>query len=428
MKNIPHHYRIIIGMVVGVLGGIAMQLSGLDAETISAVNKWVKPVGDIFLRLIFMMVMPLIFCALILGVGELGDVKNLGRIGVRTLIYTVIVSMISVIIGIGMVQLVKPGSGIPEENRVKLIEQYTDKVETIKKNADAGKEKSLTDVIVTMIPKNPMEDMVQAFNPEYKGGGVLAVMFFALMLGIALISLKSPKVDAFKDTIEGFYELIMKVISMAMNIAPFGVGALLFVLISATGWGVMVALGKYVAVVLVALAVHQFVTYPLLLWFFGNMNPVFFFKKISDVMLTAFSTSSSNATLPTALHAANEKLKLPKQISHFVLTVGSTANQNGTALFEGVTVLFLAQCFQIDLSVSQQISVVLSCIIAGIGTAGVPGGSLPVVAIILVSVGVPAEAIGIIIGVDRILDMCRTVLNVTGDLTAAVVISNWEKK
>jgi DAACS family dicarboxylate/amino acid:cation (Na+ or H+) symporter len=181
-------------------------------------------------------------------------------------------------------------------------------------------------------------------------------------------------------------------------------------------------------VVLVALAIHQFVTYPLLLWFMGGMNPMEFFKNISDVMLTAFSTSSSNATLPTAIKAANEKLKLPKKVSHFVLTVGSTANQNGTALFEGVTVLFLAQCFQIDLSVSQQISVVIACIVAGIGTAGVPGGSLPVVAMILVSVGVPAEAIGIIIGVDRILDMCRTVLNVTGDLTAAVVISNWEKK
>lgn len=428
MKNLPIHYRILVGMAVGTLGGIAMQLSGADAETIAAVNKWVKPVGDVFLRLIFMMVMPLIFCALILGVGELGDIKKLGRVGMRTLVYTILVSMISVFIGIGMVQLLKPGTDIPEESRQKLIAQYSEKIETIKQNAGTGSEKSIGEIVVSMIPKNPMEDMVNAFNPEYKGGGVLAVMFFALMLGIALISLQSEKVDAFKNTIEGFYELIMKVISMAMNFAPYGVAALLFVLISSTGWAVMLALGKYMLVVILALGIHQFVTYPLILWFFAKTNPLHFFRNISDVMLTAFSTSSSNATLPTAIKAANEKLKLPKQISHFVLTVGSTANQNGTALFEGVTVLFLAQCFQIDLSFSQQLSVVVSCIIAGIGTAGVPGGSLPVVAIILVSVGVPAEAIGIIIGVDRILDMCRTVLNVTGDLTAAVVISNWEHK
>lgn len=415
-------------MLIGIVAGALVQLAGVDVATISAINKWVKPVGDIFLRLIFMMVMPLIFCALILGVGELGDIKNLGRIGVRTLAYTIVVSMISVMIGIGLVQLVKPGSNIPEESRLQLISQYTDKIETIKNNATVGKEKSFAEVVVNMIPKNPFEDMVNAFNPNYTGGGILSVMFFALMLGIALISINSDKANVFKDTIEGFYELTMKVISMVMNFAPVGVAALLFVLISSTGWAVMLALGKYMMVVLVALSIHQFVTYPLLLWFMGGMNPMEFFKNISDVMLTAFSTSSSNATLPTAIKAANEKLKLPKKVSHFVLTVGSTANQNGTALFEGVTVLFLAQCFQIDLSVSQQISVVIACIVAGIGTAGVPGGSLPVVAMILVSVGVPAEAIGIIIGVDRILDMCRTVLNVTGDLTAAVVISNWEKK
>ncbi|HRG89989.1 MAG TPA: cation:dicarboxylase symporter family transporter, partial [Chitinophagales bacterium] len=162
--------------------------------------------------------------------------------------------------------------------------------------------------------------------------------------------------------------------------------------------------------------------------FGANKSPIEFLKQIDEVMLTAFSTSSSNATLPTAIRAANEKLKLPKRVSNFVLTVGSTANQNGTALFEGITILFLAQCFHVDLSIGQQVMVVVISILAGIGTAGVPGGSLPVLAAILVSLGIPAEAIGIIIGVDRILDMCRTVINVTGDLTAAVVVSAWEKE
>ncbi len=415
-------------MISGIIAGTIVQLFRLDPETVASINQWVKPVGDIFLRLIFMMVIPLIFCALIIGVGEFTDLKNLRRIGIRTLIYTVTVSIISVIIGITMVKMFQPGTGIPEQSREQLISQYADKMKTVAETASQNKERSVPEIIVSLIPKNPFEDMVNAYNPDYRGGGILAVMFFSLMIGIALILVNNEKTTAFKNAIEGFYEVIMKVIGIAMDFAPFGVAALLYVLISTTGWDVMLALGKYVAVVLAALAIHQFGTYSLLLHFLGKKNPVEFFKQIDEVMLTAFSTSSSNATLPTALRAAHDKLKLPKRVSNFVLTVGSTANQNGTALFEGISVLFLAQCFQIDLSLGQQISVVVVCILAGIGTAGVPGGSLPVIAIILVSVGIPAEAIGIIIGVDRILDMCRTVLNVSGDMAAAVIIAEWEKK
>ncbi len=428
MKNIPQHYKILAGMLFGIVAGVLVQLAGVDRETIVAINQWVKPVGDIFLRLIFMMVIPLIFCALIVGTGEFSDLKNLRRIGIRTLIYTIVVSAISVVIGIGMVSVFKPGSGIPEESRQQLISQYADKLKSITETAANTPQRSFAEVLVSIVPRNPLEEMVNAFNPNYKGGGIISVMFFALMIGIALISVKHEKAEAFRNAIEGFYEVIMKVIAMAMGLAPLGVAALLFVLISSTGWDVMLALGKYVLVVIAALALHQFGTYSLLLKFGANKSPIEFFKQIDEVMLTAFSTSSSNATLPTAIRAANEKLKLPKRVSNFVLTVGSTANQNGTALFEGITILFLAQCFHVDLSISQQVMVVVISILAGIGTAGVPGGSLPVLAAILVSLGIPAEAIGIIIGVDRVLDMCRTVINVTGDLTAAVVVSAWEKE
>lgn len=428
MKSIPVHYRILVGMFIGIVLGAVVQLAGVGSETIAAINVWVKPVGDLFLRLIFMMVIPLIFCALIVGTGEFSDLKNLRRIGIRTLVYTVCVSIISVIIGITMVSVFKPGSGIPEESRQKLVSQYADKLKTITETASNTPQRSVTDVIISIVPRNPLEDMVNAFNPAYRGGGIMAVMFFALMIGIALISVKSEKTEAFRNTIEGFFEVIMKIIGMAMELAPFGVASLLFVLISTTGWDVMLALGKYVLVVIAALALHQFGTYSLLLKFLGNKSPLEFFKQTDEVMLTAFSTSSSNATLPTAIKAAHDKLKLPKRVSNFVLTVGSTANQNGTALFEGITILFLAQCFHIELALTQQVMVVVISILAGIGTAGVPGGSLPVLAIILVSLGIPAEAIGIIIGVDRILDMCRTVINVSGDLTAAVVISHWETK
>jgi DAACS family dicarboxylate/amino acid:cation (Na+ or H+) symporter len=218
----------------------------------------------------------------------------------------------------------------------------------------------------------------------------------------------------------------MRLVGMVISLAPYGVAALLFTLTAQLGYEVLLSLGRYVGVVLLALAIHQFVVYSLAVRFLGGMSPLRFFRGIQDAMLTAFSTASSNATLPTALKVAEEELQLPPQVARFVLTIGSTANQNGTALFEGVTVLFLAQFYGVELSLGQQLLVTGVCILGGIGTAGVPAGSLPVIVAILGMVGVPAEGIGMILGVDRLLDMCRTTLNVTGDLAAAVVVSRGE--
>ena len=218
----------------------------------------------------------------------------------------------------------------------------------------------------------------------------------------------------------------MKVIGFGMKLAPFGVCSLLFTLTATTGFSILGAVLGFVVVVLVSLALHQFVTYSLLVKFLGKMSPLFFFRNIREVMITAFSTSSSNATLPTAIRVALVNLKLPRDITNFVLTIGSTANQNGTALYEGITVLFLAQCFGVHLDLSAQVFVVVLSILGGVGTAGIPGGSLPIIVMILLSIGVPGEGIAIVYGVDRILDMCRTVLNVTGDLTAAVYVSRKE--
>jgi DAACS family dicarboxylate/amino acid:cation (Na+ or H+) symporter len=220
----------------------------------------------------------------------------------------------------------------------------------------------------------------------------------------------------------------MKIIGIGMKLAPAGVASLMFCLTATMGFSILAILSKFVLVVLLGLALHLFGTYSVLLRFLGRMSPAFFFRNMRDVMIVAFSTSSSNATLPTTLKTSIEKLKLPRDISRFVLTVGSTANQNGTALYEGVTVLFLAQCFGLHLAFSQQVFVVVLAVLAGIGTAGVPGGSLPAVVMILAGIGLPAESIGIILGVDRLLDMSRTVLNVTGDVTAAVVVSRFEGK
>ncbi|MGH8003517.1 MAG: dicarboxylate/amino acid:cation symporter, partial [Limisphaerales bacterium] len=264
------------------------------------------------------------------------------------------------------------------------------------------------------------------FADNYKGGGVLAVMFFAIFLGIALSLSKSDKVSILIRFLEGVFEVVMTVIRLAMKLAPYAVAALIFSVTARLGFSVLATLGKYVFVVLFGLALHQFGVYSLVVKLLAKVNPLKFFRAIGEVMAIAFSTSSSNATLPDALRVSEEKVGVPREINSFVLTLGSTANQNGTALYEGVTVLFLAQFFGVDLSLGQQITVIFASILAGISTAGVPGGSLPFIVLLLHAVGIPGEGIGIILGVDRILDMCRTVVNVTGDITAAAVIAKSE--
>ena len=254
----------------------------------------------------------------------------------------------------------------------------------------------------------------------------LAVRFFALMLGIGLVLTRSAATDTLLRGIQGLFEVSMTLIGLVIRLAPYAVFCFMFNLAALFGWDLLRSLGAYVGVVVLALAIHLLVVYSLMLKFLGGWSPATFFRGVQGAMVMAFSTASSNATLPVSLRVAEEKLHLPPKISRFVLTVGATANQNGTALFEGVTVLFLAQFFGVDLSLSQQVTVMFVCILGGIGTAGVPAGSLPVVALICGMVGVPPEGIGLILGVDRFLDMCRTTLNVTGDLMLAAVVSTGE--
>ncbi|MFN3353351.1 MAG: dicarboxylate/amino acid:cation symporter, partial [Brevundimonas sp.] len=230
-----------------------------------------------------------------------------------------------------------------------------------------------------------------------------------------------------QETLQGLFEVMMKLINLVIKLAPIAIACLMFNLAALFGWDLLIRLAGYAAVALGAMAIHMFVVYPLAVLVLAGRNPLAFFSGVREPFIVAFTTASSNATLPIALKAAEERLNLPRRIARFVLTVGATANQNGTALFEGVTVLFLAQFFGIELSLTQQIVVMLVCILGGIGTAGVPAGSLPVVALFLVMVGVPAEGIGLVLGVDRFLDMCRTTLNVVGDLVAATVVSRGEK-
>jgi DAACS family dicarboxylate/amino acid:cation (Na+ or H+) symporter len=416
--RLPLHARILLGAVIGaVLGVVAFLVAG-DSPALDAALQYVaRPVGQIFLRLLLMLVLPLLFSALALGVSGLGDLRSLGRIGLRTLAYTVSVSAIAVGIGFLLVNLLRPGDGVSAETRASMLAGAAERASAI---TAAPAPKSGIELLVAIVPDNPLRAAA--------GGDMLGVMFFALFFGIGLSLVRSDGARRLESVVQGLYDVSMRLIHVVIGFAPFGVAALLFSLTAELGWEILGQLARYVGVVLAGLAIHQFVVYAIAVRVLGGMSPLAFYRGIQEAMITAFSTASSNATLPTALRVAEEDLRLPPRVARFVLTLGSTANQNGTALFEGVTILFLAQFYGIELAASHQFLVLLICILAGIGTAGVPGGSIPVIAMVLGMVGVPVEGLGLILGVDRFLDMCRTVLNVSGDLAAAVVVSRGEQE
>jgi Na+/H+-dicarboxylate symporter len=406
--------RILIGFILGLVGGIAVYTFAPGASWVDTVVTYItNPVGQVFLRLLFMLVIPLLVSALVVGIADMGEIRALKKVGIRTLVYTVVVSTIAVAISIAVTNLVQPGAGVdPVEARAMLADGGEGAQGILERSSEA---KVGVDAVIGLIPSNVISAMGD--------NDILAVMFFALFFGIGLLLVNTPRSQTLKHAFEGVFEVSMKLIGLVIQLAPIAVFCFMFNLSAQFGWDLLIKLAAFVAVVLLALGLQMFGIFPLLLTFLAKKNPITFFKETREASVMAFSTSSSNATLPTALRVAETRLKLPPRISRFVLTIGATANQNGTAMFEGVTVLFLAQFFGVDLSLGDQIFVMLVCILAGIGTAGVPGGSLPVIALILGGVGVPPEGIGLILGVDRFLDMCRTVLNVIGDLVAATVVS-----
>ncbi len=410
------HTKMLIGFVLGLGTGLAVHWSGAaHLAWVEWLMQWVtQPVGKIFLRLLFMLVIPLLFSALVVGIAEMGDLRSLGRVGWKTLAFTVCVSSIAVAIGITLVNLFKPGAGVDPAVAQQLLADASENAQKIV--ASSAMQGSGIDLLLNIVPTNVIRAAAD--------NDILAVMFFALMFGIGIVLTRSPLAQKTKDVVEGVFEICMTLIHLVIRLAPYAVACLVFNLAAAFGWDLLTKLAGYVGVALLAMSIHFFIVYSLSVRWLGGMSPIAFFRGSQEAIVMAFSTASSNATLPTALKVADEELKLPRKVARFVLTVGATANQNGTALFEGVTVLFLAQFFNIDLSLTQQVVVMLVCILGGVGTAGVPAGSLPVIAMICGMVGVPAEGIGLILGVDRLLDMCRTTLNVTGDLAAAVVVSN----
>jgi len=402
----------LLGLVVGAgLGLIARALAG-DAPWLQwTLTNVTGPIGQIFLRLLFMLVVPMIFSALVMGVADL-ELRHLGRLGVRALGYTVVISSIAVLIGLVLVNVFRPGEGMSDEVRALA------RSSVVPKAAAAPGDTSPAALLVSIVPDNPLK---AAANGDYLG-----LIFFALVFGIALGLTRSPASEKLKEVIAGLYEVTLVLIDGVLKVAPVGVAALLFGLTARLGFDVLRQLAAYVGVVLLGLGLHMFVVYSLSVRFFGGRNPLHFFRDVRMAAITAFSTASSNATLPTALKVAEENLKLPPNVARFVLTAGASMNQNGTALFEGVTVLFIAQLFGVHLTLQEQIVVMFICVLGGVGTAGVPAGSLPVIAMILGMFRIPPEGLGLILGVDRLLDMCRTTLNVVGDLAAAVYVARGE--
>jgi DAACS family dicarboxylate/amino acid:cation (Na+ or H+) symporter len=421
-RRMPLQFRILSGLVIGAaLGSAARGFLGADSPGLSwLVDHVAEPFGQLFLRALLMTVVPLVVSSLIVGVAGIGDVRRLGRVGARTLAYCLVISVVSVALGLTLANTISPGTRLDPVTRDLLLTQYGADASRQATASGSADEMPMMAFVRALVPSNPIESMARS-TPD-----MIGLMFFSIVFGAALTLVSADSAAPVIALLDGVFKAIAKVIDMVMKIAPIGVACLLFTMTARFGFGFLVSLGWYVITVLLGLAIHMLVVYPIALRMAAGVSPLDFFRRVRTVMLTAFSTSSSNATLPTALRVSEANLGVPREIGAFVLTVGATANQNGTALYEGVTVLFLAQLAGVDLTVAQQLTIVYLALLGSIGTAGVPSGSIPFVVAVLTTVGINPALIAIILGVDRLLDMCRTTLNVVGDLTAAVYVARRE--
>jgi DAACS family dicarboxylate/amino acid:cation (Na+ or H+) symporter len=364
-----------------------------------------------------MIVVPLVFTSVALGVASLGDRRRIGRIGTKTLGIFVATTALAVVLGLILVNLVRPGESIDPATRTALLAEYAS--QAAEREAQAEQAAFGVETFVNIIPRNVVGAAAT--------GDMLALIFFALVFGIALTRLAPERSAPVLRLLEGIADAVMVIIGFAMKFAPLGVFGLIFGVTARFGFDVLRSLGLYVVMVLAGLCLHQFVVLPTIARVFAGIGPVLFIRRIRGLMVTAFGTSSSNATLPTTMRTAEMNFGVPREISGFVIPLGATMNMNGTALFEGMTVLFLAQVFGIDLSLGTQVIVIIMSVITAIGVAGVPSGSIPLLVMVLGMVGVPGEGIALILGVDRLLDMSRTVPNVTGDLLTSILVTKSER-
>ncbi|MDP2345677.1 MAG: dicarboxylate/amino acid:cation symporter [Deltaproteobacteria bacterium] len=413
--------RILVGFAIGIaLAALARAAVGADHPWLLKVTSLVvEPAGKLFLRALLVCVVPLVASSLVVGVVGLGDLRKLGRVGAKTFALTLFLSSSSVVVGLFAANAIQPGAGLDEGTRARLVAQYGAKAKDVAAKA-LNDAKPFEQSIVDVIPDNIFAAVAKS-PPD-----MLGLMLFALFFGVALALQKEEVKRPLADVAEAVFRVSSTMVQLVMKVAPIGVGCLLFSMTVRFGFELLGVLSLYVVTVIGSLGFHLLVVYGLVLFVFAKLPLPTFLRRAQPALLTAFSTSSSNATLPLALEVTEHRLLVPRPIASFVLTVGATANQNGTALFEGVTILFLAQVFGVELTLAQQATVLGLAVVAGIGTAGVPSASIPFVAIVLGTVGVPPEGIALVLGVDRLLDMCRTVVNVAGDMVCAVVIAEGE--
>ena len=422
MKKLPLHLQIIIGLVLGLAYGILSSLSGWSSFT----SDWIAPFGTIFINLLKLIAVPLVLCSLITGVASLSDLKKLSRIGGKTIAIYLFTTTIAVTLGLVLVNTMQPGNQVPEDMKIQLQETYRDKAESRAGSAQEVKERGPLQPIVDMVPSN-------VFQSATSNRNMLQIVFVAILMGIGLIQIPEKKSKPVLAIFEGLNDVIIKLVDIIMLMAPIGVFSLIAQTINKVAGNdlgqvleLLSALGFYMLTVIIGLVVHASLTYNGILKIYSSMPLSFFYRGIAPAQLLAFSTSSSGATLPVTMERCEDELGVSEEVSSFVLPLGATVNMDGTALYQSVAAVFIAQTLGMELTLVDQLTIVLTALLASIGSAAVPGAGVIMLVIVLEAIGVPSAGIALILGVDRILDMMRTVVNVTGDASVAVAVASTE--
>lgn len=411
--------KILIGMAAGIVVGLVYNQFGLTEWT-----QYTKWIGDIFIRLVKMLVVPLVLVSLTLGAAGLGDIRKLGKMGLKAFLFFMATTAIAASIGIGVANLVEPGTGLPEDQKEMLLSQYSADAEAKTNTEGAEKMRNMSEfekivaLFVNMVPTNPIQALAT--------GDMLGVIFFSLFLGICITLIAKEKADPLIKAFDGLNDAVIKMVTLAMETAPYGVFALMIGVVADLGLDILVLLLKYALAVLLGLILHIVITHFSVIRFLVKQNPIKFLRAIKEAIVMGFSTSSSSATLPISMNIASTNLGVSKNVSSFVLPLGATINMDGTALYQAVAALFIAQVYSIDLTFVQQLTIILTATLASVGAAGVPGAGMITLALVLGTIGIPEQGIALIFGLDRLLDMCRTVVNIVGDLTLTILMAKTE--
>lgn len=418
------HWQIIIGMVLGLIWGLFSSVVGLNEFT----SGYIRPFGDVFITMLQLIAVPLVIASLVVGVASLNDMTKLSRMGGKTIAIYLVTTSLAIIIGLTVVNVMQPGKALPEDTRASLMASYSQTVEGREEAAEAVQDRNIMDFFVDIVPSN-------FFDAASDNSNMLQIVFVALILGIGLVKIPLQKGQVLINVFEALNEVIIKIVDLIMKTAPYGVFALMAVVIVdlagddlGQALNLLSALGWYTIAVVFGLFLHVLIVYSSLFKIFSNMKLKDFFKAIQPAILVGFSTSSSVATLPVTMERVEKNLGVDEEVSSFVLPVGATINMDGTSLYQAIAAVFIAQALGMDLTIAQQLTIVLTATFASIGAAGVPGAGIIMLVIVLQAIEVPIEGIALILGVDRILDMVRTAVNITGDAAVSVAVAATEGK